>query len=156
LVRILDLMRNDDSEDAPDYVINRAIRLFRQRRKPDSPNLLRRIAAVLRFDSMQAPLAFGLRSGSTLPRQLLYGAEGRDLDLRINPAGTLWRVAGQILGPDEDGFVELCGPSIRVQTRLNALSEFSLPPVPAGNYTLTIHQADLEITIDELGVGLSS
>lgn len=141
---VIALMRSDDSEDAPDHVINRAIRLLRP--APDAaPGLLRRIAAALRFDSAAAPLAMGMRSDQEAPRQLLFEAEDRDLDVRIAAGAGQFRISGQILGPDEGGSVELIGAKLTVRVGLNLLSEFTLPPVPPGRYRLVLRQGDREV-----------
>ncbi|MCU0492642.1 MAG: hypothetical protein MUD01_13700 [Chloroflexaceae bacterium] len=151
LEQTLGLMRSDDSEDAPDHVINRALRLVRPPTPaPAAPGLLQRLLASLRFDSMNQPLAMGVRSGGATVRQLLYNADDRDIDLRIVPEGTLWRISGQILGPDESGEVLLHSSDVSVTAELNTLSEFNLPLVPAGAYNLTIRQGNCEIEIGDI------
>lgn len=156
LERVIGLMRDDTGEDAPDYVVNRALRLFRPPPAPLVPGLLRRVVALLRFDSAQAPLAMGLRAGPPAVRQLLFNAAGRDLDLRLVPAGEQWQIIGQVLGPDDGGFVVLQGQAGAFQAELNELSEFTLPPAPPGRYTLTLRQADLEIVVTDLELGPSA
>jgi len=153
LARIVELMRTDDTPDAPEHVVARAVRLFRQRAAPAAPGLRQRIQAVLTFDSAQRPLAMGMRSGQAAGRQLLFNAAARDLDLRIAPADSLWAVSGQVLGDCDGGQIELHGPMFQVQAALNQLCEFTLPPVPAGNYTLNLRMPDLEIEIAGLDIG---
>lgn len=153
LERIIGLMRTDTSEDAPPAVIARARRLF-QPRAVSVPTGRRRIAALLQFDSLQRPLALGVRSAQPATRQLLLKAESFDLDVRITPTRAAWQVAGQVLGLEASGQVELQGDTATVQADLNDLGEFSLPPVPSGSYNLLLHLADLDVDLPTLYIGI--
>ena len=137
----------------------------------------RRIPAWLYFDSLQRPLALGIRSGQPAVRQLLFKAENYDLDMRITPAGADWRISGQLLGPEPNGQVELrraadrrdsfgCevqhrlpdrsgsqGVAGMVQAELNDLGEFSLPPASPGIYSLILHLGNLEVELLQLEMG---
>jgi hypothetical protein len=118
-------------ESAPAPVLQRAFAVWRPRAQAASP--WRRLLAALSFDSDAAPaLAFGVRSaGGT--RQLLFAVDGRDIDLRIVPAGEAgWRLLGQVLGPDLQGRVQLRVGGTELQAELDELAEFRLEPVPPG------------------------
>lgn len=157
LERTIELMRTDKLEDAPPHIVARVVsRPLGPKPATEQPHLLRRLVAALSFDSLQMPLAAGIRSGQPAARQLLYHAEDRDLDLRLTPGGAQWVVSGQVLGPDEGGQVELYGPSGTVRADLNTLSEFTLPPVSPGSYTLILRQGAVEVEIPELELGTSS
>src|SRR4051812_30297858 len=82
LESVIVIMRNDEGEDAPNALISGAINLFRSRSTLKEPSLSKRIAAALSFDSFQMSPAYGVRSGQTQARQLLYSAGEYDLDLR--------------------------------------------------------------------------
>ncbi|NJN19175.1 MAG: hypothetical protein HC822_24440 [Oscillochloris sp.] len=151
---LIALMRSDDSVDAPEHVINRALRLMRPPVSSVEPGLLRRIAAVLRSDSRQMPLAMGMRSEQSAARNLVYNAEDRDLDLQILPSGALWQVRGQVLGPEESGTAELRNDQTFVSAELSELGEFVLPPVAADRYQFLLRQGDREVVIEDLEVGL--
>lgn len=153
LEQVISLMRTDTSEDAPPAVITRARRLFQPRAVP-VPTGRRRIAALLQFDSLQRPLALGVRSGQPAARQLLLKAENFDLDVRITPTRAAWQVAGQVLGLEASGQVELQGDTATVQADLNDLGEFRLPPVPSGSYNLLLHLADLDVDLPTLYIGI--
>lgn len=104
---------------------------------------LRHVLAVLSFDSWAAPTqALGMRSLRDPTRHLLFSAQGRDIDLRILPGsqGAGFALAGQILGPDEAGQVELRphGGAAPVHAALDAMGEFRLEGLPAGACTLTL------------------
>lgn len=156
LEQLMGQMRTDDSVDAPEHVIARAARLMRRAEPAPGPSQLRRLIALLSSDSWRTPdMATGLRSLHAWPRAMLLKAGDRELDLQIGPRGEGWQLSGQILGPESPGTVTLSGPGDRVSADLNELGEFTLPPVPAGHYTLTVTQADLEIVVPNLEIGPS-
>lgn len=134
--------------DAPEALIQRTIDLFPARRPA-----VRRLAAVLRFDSLTlAPQAAGVRSGGDGTRQVLFSAEGRDVDLRIAPDGSRWRITGQVLGPDAQGRTRLESESLRLEVDWNELSEFGFEPVPPGNIVLTLHGEGWEMVLPALKI----
>jgi hypothetical protein len=152
--------------DAPEAVIRRAIELF-QARQPAAQaattglglgQQLRRLVATLVFDSdTRTPLALGLRSAEPGEvRQILYSADGRDVDLRlvqVDAEGGAWRVSGQILGPDSRGEAEIRLPSgQRTAVPWNELSEFSFNPVAASACTLTLRSPEWEIELPEISL----
>lgn len=125
--------------DAPEALIERAIGLWQPRAAalPESPSVLQRLLATLRFDSAgAAPLAFGLRAsgGTGEVRQLLFSLEGRDVDLRIAPAGEpgCFRLQGQVLGPDAAGTASFTCGEAGGTTPWSELAEFAFDAVPAG------------------------
>jgi hypothetical protein len=129
---------------------------------------LAQIAAVLSFDSWAAPaVAVGMRSLRSPTRHLLYSAQGRDIDLRISPspvgsseASNAFVMAGQVLGPDESGSVQLTALQVGAagagQTRLTALDEmgeFRIEGLAPGSYALTLQVGDDAIVLPPLRVG---
>jgi hypothetical protein len=147
-------------EDAPEHVIQRAIAVWQPRRQAAAaPGLLQRVLAVLTFDSGAAsPLAFGMRSAGGTTRQMLFSADGHDVDLRVSPAGGLqadqWCLSGQVLGPDAQGAVGLtdaAGQSAG-ETQLDELGEFRLPAIAAGQYTVTLRLGHGEIVLPSVHV----
>jgi hypothetical protein len=110
--------------------------------------------AGLRFDSLGLAPAFGVRSGEPSARQLLFGVEALDIDLRIEPVGQAWVVSGQILGESAGGaWAELEGAANVWWASLSEQSEFTLPPVPAGRYKLIFHLGQIDIEVEELKIG---
>lgn len=108
-----------------------------------------RVVAVLSFDSRQLSPAFGIRSGRSVARQLLFSVGGNDLDLRVAPDDGAWIVSGQVLGDCDRGDVELRGENITERASMNELCEFYLPRVPPGSYSLLVHISKLEIEVPE-------
>lgn len=160
LTQSINLMRNDDAVDAPAELISQAVALFRTRpiiTKEPAPSVLKRLLAVLSFDSLELKPAFGLRSGalSSNTRQMLYSAGEYDLDLRITPNGEKWVVSGQLLGDHCDGGqIALVTEHETSQTDLNDLCEFTLPPVASGHYQLRLNLPQTEIDVPDFQLGL--
>lgn len=151
------LARSRVLQDAPEAVIQRAIDLFAARARPATapppvapPGVLRRLAAVLGFDSQAlTPEAAGLRSAGGTGRQLLFSAEGRDVDLRIAPGTRGWQVSGQVLGPDASGRVTLRCGGFEAEQTWNELAEFRIDGVPAGRCHVVLHTDDWEMALPE-------
>lgn len=147
-------------EDAPEHVIQRAIAVWQPRRQAAAaPGVVERLLAVLSFDSGAAsPLAFGRRSAGGAMRQMLFSAQGHDIDLRISPAGEAqadrWLLSGQVLGPDARGVVGLTDALDQAvgETPLDELGEFRLPAIAPGAYTVTLHLGASEIVLPSIRV----
>jgi hypothetical protein len=96
---------------------------------------VRGVIAGLLFDSFSAPLAAGVRSTGSSPRQLLYGAGDHRIDVRIEPQTDSDKVmlVGQILDsakPDgelgEVSIVLMKGRKAVTSTAANRFGEFHL------------------------------
>lgn len=154
LQRTIGLMRTDDIEDAPANLVKYAKNMFTGRSASREPSRLARVLASLTFDSFTTKPAFGLRSGATAGRQLVYSTEMADVDLRVSPQSGEWEIAGQILGSSQArGTVNLKSESFSVSADLNDLSEFGFQSVPSGIYTMFVHLPELEIEIASLQLG---
>jgi hypothetical protein len=149
LSHLVNLMRTDAAEDAPRDVISHALNLFRPRAVEEKPSVLQRVMAVLSFDSRQLSPAFGVRSGQSVARQLLFSVGEHDLDLRVAPDDGAWVVSGQVLGECESGRVEIRSESVQERAEMNELCEFTLPRVPSGKYSLVINFKQTEIEVPE-------
>ena len=128
LQQLILMMKSDSATDAPRDVLTSAINIFSQEKRLP----LRRIVALLTFDSRNAGPAFGMRSLPTASRQMLYSAEETDLDLRITVQNDECILAGQVIGEGcAEGHVEISGAAgSDRKPRLNELCEFTLPASP--------------------------
>lgn len=153
LMHAIALMRSDDSEDVPAAAIAHVKGLLHARTPPDQFPHKRRLLAHVRFDSACQPAPAGLRAAAAAERQLVFRADEWDIELRIALIGSLWVIAGQLLGPEEPGEVELRSPVVSVASALNDLCEFELPPVPPGTYTLHLQLGGVEIALPGVEVG---
>jgi hypothetical protein len=153
------LGRSRRLEDAPEAVIGRAIGIW-SRSPRAAAGLLHRVLAALTFDSGDAaidPRSLGLRSSSSPTRQMLYSAEGRDIDLRlcaVGPAdrGVVWRLSGQILGPDAVGHAVLRFAGGERLTDWNEVSEFSFDEVPEGRVEVILRSMTWEIALPPIDI----
>lgn len=148
-------------EEAPEPLIRRAIDLWQHpmRAAASAPGGLRRLLASLTFDSAGAsPLAFGMRSAGGTTRQLLFSAEGHDIDLRIAPAGSGsagdWLLSGQVLGPEAHGLIGITDADggNAGEAELNDLGEFRLPAVKPGEYTVALRLGTVEVVLPSIFV----
>ena len=149
--------------DAPADLVRRATGLWPTAR----PNLqtaatfLRRIAAVLSFDSAaSSQLAFGVRSAKGGTRHLLFTAQERDIDVRVNSDSVGFAITGQVLGPDLSGTVELqpepetdMQPGETRRVELDDLGEFRIDGLEAGRYVLKLLMPATEIVLPAIEVG---
>jgi len=127
---------------------------------------LRRWAAVLSFDSWAAaPVAAGMRALPSEVRQLLFSAEGCDVDLRVAPGGPAggggadFTVSGQLLGSFAEGRIEIAAvggsegrPAVR-SVPIGPLDEFRVEGVRSGSYRITVCLGDAEIELPLLDIG---
>lgn len=118
--------------------------------------------AVLSFDSWSgAPHAAGVRGLPSDSRQLVFTAQGRDIDLRIVPSAGRFLLSGQVLGPDDAGQVELqheaaaaeAGAPAPRTASLDTLGGFRLDAVPPGRYRLTLMLAGDRVQLPAIDVG---
>jgi hypothetical protein len=154
LQNILDLMRRDDSVDAPDDSIRWASKLFRTREAQPKQSLVRKIAAILQMEIAPGKPAFGERSTSaTKVRQMLFRADDNAIDLRIEPSKKGFTLRGQVLGSGfADAIVGLADDVKTRETRTSATSEFHFENIAAGRYELTIRGESLEITLKAIDI----
>ena len=122
-----------------------------------------RTTAVLSFDSAApAPGVMAARStGSGASRHLLFSVEGRDIDLRVQAPATdgSHTLAGQVLGPDETGRIELLladTDTTVATTDLSALGEFNITGVAPGRYDLLLQLGDDAVALPTIDVGNSA
>jgi hypothetical protein len=94
-----------------------------------------------------------VRAAAATGRQLLFNAGDNELHLQIAQAGEGWQVTGQVLGACAGGEVELRGTGEPLRAALNEMCEFTLAPLAAGVYTLTLRLGEVEMEIPELEIG---
>lgn len=119
------------------------------------------MAAAVSFDSWQRPaLACGMRSMPARTRHLLFTAQGRDIDLRIFPLADRYGMAGQVLGPDDAGTVELVHrPKPGLDDRqshvaaLDDLGEFRFAGLSQGTVSITLRLGADEVRLPPIEVG---
>lgn len=154
LQNIIELMRRDDSVDAPADSIRWASNLFRTRAAQPKQSLVKKIAAILQMDIAPGKAALGERSTTASKvRQMLFRAEDNAVDLRVEPGKKGFSVRGQILGT---GFTEATVTlSDDIKTReaqTSERSEFQFDDVGAGRYELVIRGESVEISLKAIDI----
>ena len=153
--QLIHRMKADESVDAPRDLIDYAVNIFKGAAGTGRPSFVRHVIAALSFDSSDRVPVFGLRSGQSATRQLLYNAAEHDIDLRIREEDRdHWIISGQVLGEEcSGGQVELIGDAGSASGLLNEQCEFSLPAVPPGRYGLRLLLPQIELEVTQLEIG---
>lgn len=118
----------------------------------------RLVRAVLTSDSWAGgPMAQALRgAGPEALHHLVYTAEGRDIDVRIEALPAGYVVTGQLLGPDDRGELQLApeaGDATAARAVTDEFGEFRFAPLVAGRYRLTVHTGGLAIELPPIELG---
>lgn len=152
--RMVAVMRQDESIDAPPALIARTVALFRASAAEPAPSLLRRLVATLSFESTALAPALGLRSQGGAERQMIFTANEYDVDLRVSEDREGWRLSGQLLGADAtNGSATLTNDAMTLTTSLSEDLAFVFPPVTTGRYTLTLRFSQVELVIEDVLLG---
>lgn len=136
-------------EEVPQAVTANILNIYQRRPaiKQASTSLLSKIG-VLVFDDWTT--ALNERYAGMDSRQLLYNADGFDIDLRIELCGGRCRVAGQIFPDFSDAEVTLSNGGLSTTVAINATGEFAFDAVETGDYSLRIFSSDIDITIENI------
>jgi len=146
-------MKTDRAEEAPRDVLSQVVNLFRKQAEAKPPSMVRRLMAALSFDSLTTDPAFSVRSGLAASRQSVYSVEGNDIELRVTAEEDQWIISGQLLREScVAARVEIDGAAGSASTALNDSCEFTLPPLPRGDYSLRILMPGVEIEFPQLNL----
>ncbi len=160
---LIGLFRGERLSEPSRAVVDRAIRLYRRvHERPRADDRLRWIARPV-FDSRLMPGAAAAR-GSRNERQVLYRAEGFEVDLQISPetGEKAMRLMGQVMTVDDDPsqvgerqvrLVQEEGAAVTATT--DELGTFAFRAIPPGDYELWIDLAGAEVWIPSLNLGLT-
>lgn len=152
--------------DAPSTLIRRAIELNIDSGAATllgtARAALRTALATLAFDSWSGgTLSYGVRGASTDVRHLLFSALGRDVDIRVSAVDDGFSVAGQVLGPDETGSVELERVSAdsagsllpRMVVELDSMGQFRIDSIEGGAWIVRFRLGDDEVELPPIELG---
>lgn len=146
--RIIDLMRRDESFDAPTDAVRWSKNLFRARAAEPKKSVVEKVLAILQMDLAPNRAAFGERSASaSSARQMLFQAGENALDIRIAEARQGFNLRGQILGA---GFADCKINLGKFEATANELGEFKLANIPSGIYNLNVQISGKEIVVEDL------
>jgi len=128
--------------------------VFAPRPIPREPGLTV-ILARMTFDSRAQPAQVGMRDAAP-SFQLLFEAEGTEIDLLCELQAAGWSVTGQALSgdvPHAGRRVSAAGASWRGQTATNAHGEFRLSNLPPGEYELVLREDERDIVLAGIRLG---
>ncbi|MBX3277687.1 MAG: hypothetical protein KF868_06760 [Acidobacteria bacterium] len=163
LGEVLAVTAGDRSYDFPAATITRVVEWYKEQ-TAGKAGLIRKLAAQLVFDSLQpshlAPVRSGMAgAGAAAGRQVLYRAEGYDIDLRFEGGDESddEDLIGQILPGDRPPqtsdrvAVRLLRDELEVAaSRANARGVFKFARVRSGTYDLMIDVPEGEILISRI------
>jgi hypothetical protein len=130
--------------------LDRYVQLYEhaRRRSTERPGWIQLLQMALALDSRQRPALSGVRSGGARNYRLLYSADAADVELFVEPAGDIRRVAGEVLPLDEDQLltpvlVELISAGRQEADSLwtaesSQQGRFQLDGITLGHYDLVI------------------
>jgi hypothetical protein len=151
----------DDSIEPPPWVLKRAIKVFDGvRNRSGLTRRLGDIIATLVFDSFEGPAFAGARATEAAEHQLLYRADGFNIDLLVEPSEQQMNLRGQILREGESTFESTSGISLELvregqlihSTCTNHVGEFTIPAIELGRYDLRIEASEVSITVTGLAI----
>jgi hypothetical protein len=157
LSEMAELARGADLLEPPPWVVARAVRIAARPRAeaPRRPRLLHALLVPWSGRAAGGLAAAGQRRGPAAGAQMLFNAEGVDIDLRIVEAGQgAVRVLGQIFVDDAPGGqparIHLVAGEEARTCEADEHGDFTLGPVPRGTYQLRAQYGDLDVLIDPL------
>lgn len=152
----------DDSTDAPQWVLKRAVKLFEARAtRPSFAERVGHLIAALVFDSQARSALAGARAVAAADRQLLYRANRFSIDLQLAALNqSRAELSGQILCEGEFQFESVSGLQLHLlcegrpvlSTMTNHFGEFSMAALERGEYDLQIETDEINITVVGLPV----
>jgi len=149
---VIGVMRSDKMEDAPSYALQNAFRIMPRKVLEEKPSLVQKIFAVLSFDSAVSTPAYGVRSGASATRQMIFNVGESDVDLRVTKIENAWTVSGQILGDITKATIIIERQNVKLETKLNESGEFKFENLEQGNYTMRLLLDESEIEIPNIDI----
>ena len=154
---VVDWLTASGLEDAPPWVVNRAVRIAPQATAAPAPRptLWRRLVAALVYDNRQQPRTAGARAVDAGPPRLLYEAGGVEIDLELGDSSVAGRVhlLGQVAASAADldpASVAVNGPSGHHEATIDELGQFTLDGLAHGPHRLEVRLVAELIEIPDL------
>ncbi|CAN5414788.1 hypothetical protein BH10ACI3_BH10ACI3_06850 [soil metagenome] len=108
------------------------------------------LSGLLVFDDWT--MALNERYSGIDSRQLLYRVGEYDVDLRLDFAGELCGLAGQVLPEFPNGEITISTGENTYAATLNEFGEFTFETVPQGIYDITIASATDELRLEKVAL----
>jgi hypothetical protein len=151
---LLARVKNDSTSEPPTDLVQWGVNLFQPVAQLKKGGALKKLIALLVFDTFDQPMLAGVRRVGAPPRQLLFRAGEVDVDVKIESVEANDRITlvGQVLSNADKFFentpVKLESHGIvRYKTRTNLVGEFSFDEVPKDTYHLSVDLPEGQITL---------
>ena len=139
------------SENVPQSTTANLLNIYKSpKSKMKAAFSLKEIFASLSSDDWQ--LAMNERYIFSDTRQLLYKAEGFDIDLRLSFTGEKCQVSGQIFPDCFNATAEIVSAQRREKVLLNQDCEFIFPPIENGVYDIRFNSGKTIIVIKKVSL----
>ncbi len=112
----------------------------------------KRLRGVLAFDDWLPEFAINERLAFSDTRQMLFRADGFEIDLRLNFANGKCQPSGQIFPDCKNGEIEIVTNNFTEKVAFNEYCEFVLPFVSEGIYDFKIRLKNAEIEINQISL----
>ena len=146
-------VKADKTEQVSQATTARLLSIFRAKKPITERSFTQRLLARLVFDDWQ--MALNERYAASDFRQLLYRAEGFELDLRLNFFDGKCQLTGQIFPScGEPSSVEISSEKTSEKVSLNDYCEFTFSPLNEGIYSIRFSIDETIIEIESISLEL--
>lgn len=137
------------SEEVPQAATANILNIYQRRPVVEiaKEGLLSKLG-VLVFDDWTT--ALNERFAGMDSRQMLFNADGFDIDLRIEFVGESCVVTGQVFPDCPGAEITLSSQEASEKVTLNDMGEFSFVPVKTGEYSLRIRNDEVDLAINNI------
>jgi len=136
----------------PQFVTANLLNIYQQPKHAEKKSLAKRLFGSLVFDDWRPEFAVQERLSFLETRQLLYRADGYEIDLRLTFINGKCQVSGQIFPDCAVGVIKIFSDSTTAQIDLNEHCEFVLPLIEEGIYNLQAEMSGETIEIESLSL----
>ena len=125
LEHIINLMKKDDSVDAPTDAVKWSKNIFRARAAEPKKSLVDKIVAVLQIDLSKNQTVFGERFSGSKESKIFVTVGEYAVDVRIEKAEKGWKLQGQVLGEfAPESIVRFEGKDSVFEAKIDEYGEF--------------------------------
>lgn len=141
----------DETYTVPQAVTARLLNIYQRRpATAEAPAKRSILSGLLVFDDWA--MALNERYSGIDSRQLLYRVGEYDIDLRIDFAGEICSLAGQVLPEFPNAEITISTGEYTYSSKLNEFGEFAFETVPQGIYDITIASATDELVLETVAL----
>lgn len=139
-------------ETVPQAATAHLLNIYHSPKRKEKESFVKRLRGALAFDDWLPEFAVNERLAYTDTRQMLFRANGFEIDLRLNFANGKCQPSGQIFPDCTGGEIEIVTSNFTEKVSLNEYCEFVLPFVSEGIYDFKIRLKNTEIEINQISL----